>query len=71
MREDKQSFLKDIFWAFNIGWVIAGSVVAGFLIGKLFSNILKVNWIVIFFSIIGAMGGMWIVWKYYSEDKNG
>lgn len=71
MKEDKQSFIKNILWAFNIGWIMAGSVGAGFLIGKWCSVILQIDWIIILFSIIGAISGMWIIWKYYTKEENG
>jgi F0F1-type ATP synthase assembly protein I len=65
--EGKEGFLNNILFAFNIGWIMAGSVLAGFLIGKWLSDVFNMNWIVIFFPLIGAGSGMLAVWKYYSK----
>lgn len=72
MDKNKSSIFKDIALMFNIGWIMIGSVVVGFLIGKWLSNKSGSKWFMIIFALIGAGSGMWTVWKYYKKDiKNG
>lgn len=61
-------FLKDIALMFNISWMMVGSVVAGFLIGKWLSEKTGWEWLILLFSVLGAGSGMWTVWKYYKKN---
>jgi len=68
-RKDREpSFLNNMVWSFNISWIMAGSIIAGFLIGIGFSKIFEVEWLTIIFAFLGALGGMWSVWKYYKKQ---
>jgi len=68
-KNKKVAFLSNIFFAFNISWMMLGSVFIGFLLGRWVSKVSGIDWLVVVFSLIGAIGGMGAVWKYYKGLK--
>lgn len=65
---DKKNFTGNIAWMFNIGWMMMGSVAAGFLIGKGLYLLFEIKWPIIVFSLAGAAAGMRLVWQYYKRN---